>query len=174
MKPMNQAETDANALETGANALSTPILPCGGVLGFTGTQQGLTEPQIHLLVDALLRYAPREVHHGDCIGADAQFHDLVRKLLPLARVVIHPPTIAAKRAFCEGDEERASLAYLTRNRAIVRESQGLIAAPAEREEKRRSGSWATVREARKQNRPLLLILPEEAEAATEAEVMRSD
>jgi len=129
------------------------------VLGFTGTQGGLTKCQCEQIAEALGQLAPGEVHHGDCLGADAQFHALVRELLPGTRVVIHPPRVLTKRAFCQGDEERAPRAYLTRNRAIVRESEMLLAALGEPQEKLRSGTWATIRFARKNSCPVHLVLP---------------
>ncbi len=139
--------------------------PSGGVgrsVGFTGTQHGLTPGQWEELGEWLLRLRPSEAHHGDCIGADAQFHQRVRELLPQARVVLHPPRNPGKRAFCQGDEEKAPRAYLRRNRAIVRASDFLLAAPSQREEKLRSGTWATVRFARSRFCPLHLILPARA------------
>jgi hypothetical protein len=50
--------------------------------------------------------------------------------------------------------------YLDRNKDIVRETASLIAAPAEPEEQLRSGTWSTVRFARKQGKPVFLILPD--------------
>ena len=131
-----------------------------GVLGFSGTQRGLTRGQQEQLAEWLRRLSPIEVHHGDCVGADAQFHELVRKLLPRTKIVIHPPRIEIKRAFCSGDEARPPRAYLTRNRVIVRASEAMLVAPAETEEKLRSGTWATWRFAKKQGRTVLLVLPD--------------
>lgn len=130
------------------------------VLGFTGTQHGMATEQLTRVADLLRELRPARVHHGDCIGADTQFHALVRQVLPECRIVIHPPRVEAKRAFCDGDETKAPRAYLTRNRAIVRESQVLLAAPSEREEQLRSGTWSTVRFARQQNRTVHLVLPD--------------
>ena len=131
-----------------------------GVIGFSGTQYGLTEPQKHQIAGYLQLLQPREVHHGDCVGADAQFHSLVREMLPDARIVIHPPLNDGKRAFCDGDETKEARAYLTRNRRIVRESEILLAAPQAPEEVLRSGTWATIRFARKRSRPIILVLPD--------------
>lgn len=100
------------------------------------------------------------MHHGDCVGADAQFHALVREILPDARIVIHPPLSDSKRAFCDGDETKEARAYLARNRDIVRDSDVLLAAPQSSEEILRSGTWATIRFARKRNHPVILVPPD--------------
>ena len=43
-------------------------------IGFTGTQKGMTHHQLIKLLDELCSYSNIELHHGDCIGADAQAH----------------------------------------------------------------------------------------------------
>jgi hypothetical protein len=48
---------------------------------------------------------------------------------------------------------------LERNGDIVAECDFLIAAPAEDRDQVRSGTWATIREARRQGRPVVLVLP---------------
>lgn len=155
---MDEAQPQRGTVAVAA-PLALPSAPVK-VLGFSGTKRGLTDGQREEVAECLRRLCPAEVHHGDCIGADAQFHALVRELLPDTCIVIHPPLMEAKRAFCSGDEEREPRAYLTRNRAIVRESQMLLAAPGEATEQRRSGTWATIRAARKKGCPVQLVLPQ--------------
>jgi hypothetical protein len=116
-------------------------------VGFTGTQQGMTDEQKaavdHLM--GLLTTDAVEVHHGDCVGADADMHDIAENYC--ADVVIHPPDNDSKRAFCTGGEMREPKPYLARNRDIVDETEVLIACPYG-EERQRSGTWSTVRYAR--------------------------
>ena len=50
--------------------------------------------------------------------------------------------------------------YLDRNKDMVRETAWLIAAPAEPEEQLRSGTWSTIRFARKLGKPVFLIFPD--------------
>jgi len=90
--------------------------------------------------------------HGDCVGADAQFHDLlVERDIPIA---IHPPMNDSARAFCSTGnivEVCESLSYLARNRMIVKQSEVLLATPREGHEPapaRGQGTWSTVRFAR--------------------------
>lgn len=137
------------------------------ILGFTGTRRGLMTRQTAELQALLLRLRQRgatEFHHGDCVGADAAAHDIAKGLG--YRVVIHPPLNDAARAYKHGDDVRAPAPYLERNRMIVRACDALIAAPAQREEQRRSGTWATVRFARTQARLLYMLWPSYPEGRT--------
>jgi hypothetical protein len=132
-------------------------------LGFTGTQKGLSIGQVNQLQDSLRRLQPVEVHHGDCLGADTEFH-LICVSLKVPLIVIHPCDIPAKRANCHLREHSISKvvvlpvkAPLERNQDIVRCAQKLLACPYDRQEQLRSGTWATVRYARRLNKPVELI-----------------
>lgn len=127
--------------------------------GFTGTQQGMTAEQRKVLEAWLGLYKVTEFHHGDCIGADAQAHMLA--LSKRLVVCIHPPKDDRKRAFVV-DYQFAfpALPYLERNRKIVDETDCLIAAPRQLHEVLRSGTWSTVRYARKLGREVIVITPD--------------
>lgn len=131
-------------------------------VGFTGTQQGMTDDQIEIvnLNIQMIRIenGPDEFHHGDCIGADAQAHDMAETLG--YQTVSHPPVIEAKRAFKKATRTLEAKAYLDRNKDIVNACEILIAAPAEMTEQIRGGTWSTVRYAKKIGRPCLLVLPD--------------
>ncbi|MFI5222689.1 MAG: hypothetical protein ACHQX3_00340 [Nitrospirales bacterium] len=100
-----------------------------------------------------------EFHHGDCIGADAQAHELLRSLLDI-RIIGHPPTDASKRAFTDCDELRKERPYLDRNRDIVNDIDILIVVPKTHHEERRSGTWATYRYAKSIRREMLVVWPD--------------
>lgn len=127
--------------------------------GFTGTSLGITGPQIQSL-RSFLTGGSGEFHHGDCVGADATAHKVAVECGYCP--ILHPPTNYSKRAWCEvaGHLMRQEKPYLTRNRDIVDETIALIATPAEFEEQPRGGTWYTVRYARKQNRPIVMIYPD--------------
>lgn len=137
-------------------------------IGFTGTQDGMVPWQKEALESylrqALHGYPPSEAHffhHGDCVGADAEAHEIAHALG--FRVIIHPPKVSTKRAFCvlwSGDQYRPVADYLARNRCIVNECRTLIAAPKASQEELRSGTWATVRYARKAKKNIVILLPE--------------
>ncbi len=127
-------------------------------VGFTGTQAGMTTPQLQSFQALLQLVKSAKLHHGDCIGADAQAHDTATNLeMP---IVIHPPLEDRKRAFKWSDVVRPARAYLDRNHDIVDETDVLLATPKESLEVLRSGTWATVRYAYKQGKLVLLILPD--------------
>jgi hypothetical protein len=133
-------------------------------IGFTGTQNGMTPRQSQrlfvLISNRVARVDPPEAHHGDCIGADAEFDLLCRTLK--CKMVLHPPLNSSKQAFCakEGDKVFAPLDYLERNRAIVNDCDVLYAAPAGYEEEFRSGTWATIRHASRVGREMVIVWPD--------------
>lgn len=126
-------------------------------VGFTGTQRGMTAQQ---KVSLLTWLANRrgEFHHGDCIGADAEAHDIAEGLFWTP--IIHPPSNPSKRAWKKAPDIRKPKPYIERNHDIVDETEELIATPGEDTEQLRSGTWATVRYARKQRRMVTIILPD--------------
>lgn len=129
-------------------------------IGFTGTQRGMTTLQRAKVDWILAIYATAGAttfHHGDCVGADAEAHSLARSRG--YAVVVHPPTNPAKRANLVGDATRPAKAYLDRNRDIVDATDVLVAAPGEEEEKLRSGTWSTIRYARKVGRLIATVYP---------------
>lgn len=130
------------------------------IFGFTGTQTGLTAQQLALLGRGFENKTGGELHHGDCIGADAQCHVIaVRCGLT---VVIHPPLVESKRAFCTiGDPQvLPPKDYLERNHDIVDACEFLIAAPGEMGMQQRSGTWATIRYAVKKKRKHVILYPD--------------
>lgn len=127
-------------------------------VGFTGTQSSITEPQWCSLWGLLLQLNPEHCHHGSCIGADVAFHHAAQ--LQGRKVVVHPPLDPKKRAGCPNPTElRPEKDYLPRNQDIVTETGVLIAMPGTATETTRSGTWSTVRYARKLGRPIYIILP---------------
>ena len=127
------------------------------LIGFTGTQNGTTKEQRATGREILTRARDGEFHHGDCIGSDAEFHDLAKEcgLEP----VIHPPSDPSKRAFKEARIIHPPQPYLVRNHNIVDSTRSLIATPGEYLEQQRSGTWATIRYARRLLRPICIIFP---------------
>lgn len=134
-------------------------------IGFTGTQQGLTILQfaaLERLVIAVAGEVDFDVtpHHGDCIGADQAFHTICEDRRQCLRIpIIHPPLSTYKRAFCPG-RVLPPRPYLERNRDIVDQSDWLIAAPDSDKERVRSGTWSTVRYARKQLHHIIFVYPD--------------
>jgi hypothetical protein len=128
-------------------------------IGFTGTQQGMTGIQAFLLKCELVYTANCEFHHGDCVGADAHAHAIASA--HAFKVVIHPPIKCNKRAWCKGANVTVlpTKDYIARNHDIVDATDMLIATPKTEAEELRSGTWATVRYARKQGKPVVIVYP---------------
>lgn len=131
------------------------------IIGFTGTQHGMTQKQKDAVTMLLQAYwdkgEAKEFRHGDCVGADEEAHKIAKKIG--YTVIIHPPKIDTKRAYCRADKVLPPEAYLIRNAAIVTASDVVIATPQYATETLRSGTWATVRYARKANKHTLVIEP---------------
>jgi hypothetical protein len=129
-------------------------------VGFTGTRYGMNSIQAKIFAEFIGSLPLTEFHHGDCLGADHQAHDIVRHVHPAAMIVGHPPIAKTGRAYCKFDLEFEAKPYIERNHEIVDSTQFLVATPKEVQEKLRSGTWSTVRYADKLGRKMLIILPE--------------
>ena len=125
-------------------------------VGFTGTRRGMSLRQL-AEATRIINDIATEVRHGDCVGADEQVHIIAVKAG--VRRVVHPPSDSKNRAWCggfDGSIVMPAKPYLERNRDIVDACDMLVAAPYG-PEKVRSGTWATVRYARKVGKAVLVL-----------------
>jgi hypothetical protein len=119
-------------------------------IGFTGSRWGMGEvrkPIVSYIADKL---KVSKAGHGMCAGGDTEFHDLIRALKRKVWIKGYPPTEQGKffvNRKC--DELQEPKEYLDRDRDIVDEADVMIATPETAEEKRRSGTWYTIRYAKK-------------------------
>jgi hypothetical protein len=124
-------------------------------IGFTGTRHGISNAQKKAFKNLLAQLKEKkeitEFHHGDCIGSDEQVHKIVKSNNDKTKVVIHPPSYN-----CKGDISLKTFPYLDRNHNIVDNTDILIATP-DTLEKLHSGTWATIRYARKQKKEIYII-----------------
>ncbi len=116
---------------------------------FTGTRKGMTGYQMQQAAELLQQAEPNRVCHGCAIGADRQFHHLapvgIRDLFPC-----NAEQLAwARQNVTSGDVIHPVEAPLDRNRRMVDRSVLIIAAPQTLVEEQRSGTWSTVRYARR-------------------------
>jgi hypothetical protein len=137
-------------------------------VGFTGTSAGARPEQLREVEEHLAKLREEgfdEFHHGLCIGADEQAARIASKLG--YRVVAHPglandPTNLEYRSeFAQNDEVLEAKPFIDRDRDIVDVTEHIVATPRTRidETPSLSGTWATVRYARKREKPVCLILP---------------
>jgi len=126
------------------------------VLGFTGTRLGMQFRQRQTLEVLMHIFKPDEVHHGDCIGSDEQFHRIAQQMH--RRIIIHPPENPKLRANCIGGIEVFPKPYMERNRDIVSASDIMLATPAGQEEQH-SGTWLTIRAAKGMKKDVIVIYP---------------
>jgi hypothetical protein len=128
------------------------------IVGFTGTQRGMTKAQRERLTsDVFNAIHIDEFRHGDCEGADETASRIANDFN--VQVIIHPPLDPKKRAFCIG-HTLTPKPYLERNHDIVDACNLLIATPGQKQEQLRSGTWATIRYATKKGKPVLIIYPD--------------
>lgn len=94
----------------------------------------------------------KQLHHGEARCADTLANNVARDIG--YRTVGHPATISDHRTSV--DERYTPAPPLHRNRMIVALASHLVAMPAGLEI-RRSGTWATIRYARKAGIPITII-----------------
>ena len=95
--------------------------------------------------------------HGDCVGWDEVCHDVAKEIG--YKIRIFPPSNDVHRANCNGNFYEVPQLYSIRNHDIVRASDYIIGGPKSDAEQVRSGTWATIRYARKQKKPYTIIYP---------------
>jgi hypothetical protein len=123
----------------------------------------MTQAQKAAVREIVARSPFAKACHGDCVGADAEFDEIAREH-GLARYIF-PCDIESARAHCElrgANQLNEPAKPLLRNRWIVNATMGgiMIATPKEASEVLRSGTWATVRLARRQGVTLHVIVPD--------------
>jgi hypothetical protein len=138
------------------------------LIGFTGTSHGCTDLQSSSLGKTIGRHSqptyvpsPGQFHHGGCVGADALAHRVAQFVH--WEVHVHwsatSPGEFVDRSLALPYVTHPELPPLERNRVIVDLTDRLIACPRTMEEELRSGTWATIRYARKLRRPITLVWP---------------
>jgi hypothetical protein len=129
-------------------------------VGFTGTRRGMTMKQrtgLSRMLHRLFRGGHDEFRHGACVGADCEAARLARSIG--FKVIAHPSTMTETQGNHPSHATLPQKHPLARNRDIVRASTVLVATPKETEEVRRSGTWMTIRAARKKGIPVHVIAP---------------
>lgn len=133
-------------------------------IGMTGTKEGMTFPQrigFRYVLSSYWMYKEQEggrFHHGDCIGADEQGALIATHFGYYT--VSHPPIIESLRAFHKSDLILPPKPYIDRDHDIVDISRIIIGTPKTAKEILRSGTWATIRFAKKLHKEHFIIDPD--------------
>jgi hypothetical protein len=126
-------------------------------MGFTGSRCGMTARQRSTFLELIGKLTPAELHVGDCVGSDTDAYNIVKSYDPEIPIIGHVPTNRNLSSHLLYDREMPPYDYLRRNRNIVDGSDYLVATP-ESTETQRSGTWYTIRYARKLKRKLYIIM----------------
>lgn len=131
-------------------------------VGFTGSRSAPTSLAMECLQIVLEKNIDviMEFHHGDCVGSDAAFFGMMNHLNPSIPSICHPPDDDKYRAWTPSSLVLEPKPYLERNHNIVDAVHLMIAMPAQSHEILRSGTWATIRYAKKKQTDVMLIYPD--------------
>jgi len=103
-------------------------------------------------------------HQGCCVGSDEAATQAIREAFGhRAWIIGHRPdisTMVSEYCVTNSNEVREPLPYLVRNGNIVTECQLLVATLQEMDEVIRSGTWSTIRAAKKYGRGYVIIYPD--------------
>jgi hypothetical protein len=98
-------------------------------------------------------------HHGDCVGADEDFHAIAYGVDAIVETHPGPANRRDMRAFCDTETVHEPAGFFVRNRRIVSLATVMIATPFERAHQDHGGTWYTVDQALMRKKPLALVLP---------------
>jgi len=132
-----------------------------GEWGFSGTRSGMTGFQREMVIRVLKQGQPLIFRHGGAFGSDFQAHSIWRGHCKNRTAEIWPADVKRQELFA-GQENvlvQGTMPPLVRNVEIVKRSQFLFATPHSEVEEQRSGTWQTIRETLKLNKPILIIWP---------------
>lgn len=129
-------------------------------IGITGTRYGLSDHQKKKFLEYInspdVKFS--ELHHGDCIGVDAEIAKIVSVTFPDCFIVCHPPKDEEHRAFTKFNHKmREPKTHFARNRSIVEETDLLLVFPLTDEHQTRGGTWYTHDYAKKVGKPIHLF-----------------
>jgi len=138
-------------------------------VGFLGTTNGMTTKQYNAVSKYIMSLKPNsgfDFHHGQCIGADKQFHDIIYNNT-MATIIIHPPY--EKKDVFEVKVNRRIIflppkSYLIRNMEIVLASEFLISAPSGMKDIMKSDVWTALKFAKSKMIDFIAILPNGVES----------
>lgn len=135
---------------------------------FTGTSRLPTDIDNSIFIRSSLESLdePDEVYTGGAYGVDTEVHNFATEMWPKAKLFLILPAVPFNEEVLDtkgvihlwtSEGQTNSKSYMIRNDALVALCDKLIAFPLTATEERRSGTWATVRRAKKANKPVTLF-----------------
>lgn len=135
-----------------------------GIVGFTGTRKRVLPLQrfgLRRLLRCLFGMGHRRFVHGCCKGADWIATEIAYEM---GYVIEGYPSnlrnFVDVRSIAACDWIHMPRPPLDRNALIIHPAHVVVGVPATEEEEVRSGTWATIRLARKAAKPLVLVYPD--------------
>lgn len=123
---------------------------------YTGTRAGMTIPQetgVERVIDII---KPTKGVHGGAVGGDEEYHQICkRKNIPIE---VYPCPV--RDIDWPGAVRHPAKPPLKRNDTMIKIGHFLIAAPVTSKETQRGGTWYTIRRARKQKLPHVVVNPD--------------
>lgn len=130
----------------------------------------MTAEQKAALEHLLTQLQPAEIHHGDCVGADAECAEIAASLTPRPKIVAHPGKnanaddhglLASSR---HNDEVLAAKTHFARNRELVdllvNPDDLLLAAPFDRQPVEFGGTAYTITYCQKRAKKVAIVWPD--------------
>jgi hypothetical protein len=137
------------------------------ILGFTGTRRGMTPPQYEVILAYLKDMNPEYVVHGGAIGADEEFgamviheHELSISNTYTCTMEVYPASRERATRWTSFAKVHQVMLPLERNILIVARCDLLLATPETQQEVLRSGTWATIRAARRSGKSHTIVFPD--------------
>jgi len=133
------------------------------ILGFSGTRDGLNPTQLFNLDYEIERARASLFLHGGAEGADEHADQYASH--HLIAVEVYPCTSTRYHYWAGLDDEIVRAVHtprppLVRNKIIAQRCARLIATPSTNEETLRSGTWATIRYAKREFKRVTIIFPD--------------
>ncbi len=132
------------------------------IIGFSGSRHGMSQYQNGFVWDFLIK-KHQQIYvavHGDCIGSDAEFHDMCEELD--IHVDIYPPVNDKFRAWKLPVMDKGTVyeakTYGVRNALIVSRCDLFLATPHSIERVTGSGTWMTI-ELAQVNKVKTIVIP---------------
>ena len=134
------------------------------IVGVSGSQNANINLHSHLIIGGIREHSDRgdQITQGGCIGADAIAMIVARLVFdrPIHTVLPadHSKVFAGWRRYTTTWEQMPDgTSYMDRNDRLVEQIDKLIAFPMEATEVLRSGTWSTIRRARRKGIPVIIV-----------------